>query len=281
LGNGTAPVGNKVDLVEPSTETGGESSSPASDEEGDDATATPDESARAEDGGDSSKRQVPREEAEEYAKENGLLFFETSAKTGQNVVEVFTEIGGLGCGVDSLLSRDNTDTEMGNVTRSWKDSVVDDLGEPEQAIGTRPGSGKCGWRWRASEFGGWRDTESGLQLLKNEMALSAPSLFSCLVPSVHLFFFLLLSSSSSSSSSSPVPISIPPPSPFCFSLSSRSFGYPHVLSIASLTVERDVFVCRKEKLERDELWKATRHPSTLMPSCVGTAIIAVLLVHIQ
>jgi Ras-related protein Rab-5C len=92
-------AGNKVDLVEGASSESPEASTPTSDEEGDDATATPDENtARGEGGaGDSSKRQVPREEAEAYAKENGLLFFETSAKTGQNVVEVFTEIGALGC----------------------------------------------------------------------------------------------------------------------------------------------------------------------------------------
>lgn len=37
-------------------------------------------------------RQVTTEEAEAYAKEAGLLFFETSAKTGQNVTELFTAI---------------------------------------------------------------------------------------------------------------------------------------------------------------------------------------------
>jgi hypothetical protein len=39
-------------------------------------------------------RQVSTAEAEAYAKEARLLFFEASAKTGQNVGEVFTEIGG-------------------------------------------------------------------------------------------------------------------------------------------------------------------------------------------
>lgn len=39
------------------------------------------------------KRQVDKAEAEAYAQEAGLLFFETSAKSGEGVVEVFTEIG--------------------------------------------------------------------------------------------------------------------------------------------------------------------------------------------
>jgi GTPase SAR1 family protein len=96
-----ALTGNKVDLVrasssddEPSTPT--ESND---DSEADDATATPEgEGEGGEDGPDAgvpseSRRQVTREEAEEYAQECGLLFFETSAKTGEGVVEVFTEIG--------------------------------------------------------------------------------------------------------------------------------------------------------------------------------------------
>ncbi|KAF8540970.1 ras-related protein rab-5C [Trichophaea hybrida] len=40
----------------------------------------------------SSKRAVETAEAEAYAKEAGLLFFETSAKTAENVKELFTAI---------------------------------------------------------------------------------------------------------------------------------------------------------------------------------------------
>ena len=39
--------------------------------------------------GDSGERKVSSEEAQAYADENGLLFLETSAKTAQNVTELF------------------------------------------------------------------------------------------------------------------------------------------------------------------------------------------------
>ncbi|KAK4193659.1 ras family-domain-containing protein [Podospora australis] len=66
-----ALVGNKLDLTN-----GGSGS------EGEDA------------GGDveNDARKVSTEEAKTYAEEEGLLFFETSAKTGYNVSEVFTAI---------------------------------------------------------------------------------------------------------------------------------------------------------------------------------------------
>ncbi|KAI0094718.1 GTP-binding protein ypt5 [Irpex rosettiformis] len=83
-----ALAGNKVDLVQPAS---APSPTPVaeSEDEADDATATPGEATGEQ---PESLRQVPREEAEAYAQEAGLLFFETSAKTGEGIVEIFTEI---------------------------------------------------------------------------------------------------------------------------------------------------------------------------------------------
>ena len=87
-----ALVGNKLDLVQPSpSSTPSPAASPEPEDEADDATATPGEATAG--GEPESLRQVPREEAEAYAQEAGLLFFETSAKTGEGIVEIFTEIG--------------------------------------------------------------------------------------------------------------------------------------------------------------------------------------------
>lgn len=76
-----ALVGNKYDLAT----TGAEEA-----EDADAAPAAEGEDAPEEDGADS--RRVPIKTAKAYADEEGLLFFETSAKTGQNVAEVFTAI---------------------------------------------------------------------------------------------------------------------------------------------------------------------------------------------
>ncbi|KAK0465421.1 GTP-binding protein ypt5 [Desarmillaria tabescens] len=83
-----ALAGNKVDLVQPSASSSGNTSE--SEDEADDATATPGEAPSP--GESESLRQVPTEEAQAYATEAGLLFFETSAKTGEGIVDLFTEI---------------------------------------------------------------------------------------------------------------------------------------------------------------------------------------------
>ncbi|KAK3682734.1 ras family-domain-containing protein [Podospora appendiculata] len=70
-----ALVGNKLDLTNDANGEGAESGG---------------EGAGAEDSGDA--RKVTTEEAKTYAEEENLLFFETSAKTGYNVTEVFTAI---------------------------------------------------------------------------------------------------------------------------------------------------------------------------------------------
>jgi GTPase SAR1 family protein len=96
-----ALVGNKLDLVgdastAASTEASAGAGAEAEDEERDQSSdaedespASPAEPAAAE---SDDLRQVSTAEAEAYAKEARLLFFEASAKTGQNVGEVFTEI---------------------------------------------------------------------------------------------------------------------------------------------------------------------------------------------
>jgi len=77
-----ALVGNKLDLC---LESSSDSSSEATDNDAEMETA-------AEDDASTDARKVPVREAKAYAEEESLLFFETSAKTGTNVNEVFTAI---------------------------------------------------------------------------------------------------------------------------------------------------------------------------------------------
>lgn len=74
-----ALVGNKLDLTNETS-----SSNPL----GEDGDA---ETAEGEDA-DGDARKISTPEAKSYAEEEGLLFFETSAKLGTNVTEVFTAI---------------------------------------------------------------------------------------------------------------------------------------------------------------------------------------------
>lgn len=88
-----ALVGNKLDLCAESSGAGvDDSSDSATPAEGEDAEGVAGEPADAEpiDGGDA--RKISTREAKSYAEEESLLFFETSAKTGTNVAEVFSAI---------------------------------------------------------------------------------------------------------------------------------------------------------------------------------------------
>ena len=61
------------------------------------------------------QRQVPVEEASAFAAESGLLFAEASAKTGEFVMEVFTEIAKkIPLDSASLASRSRLDAPPGN-----------------------------------------------------------------------------------------------------------------------------------------------------------------------
>jgi len=81
-----ALVGNKLDLC---AESSSDEPGPATTDADADGGAAEAE-AETEDTGDA--RKVPTREAKAYADEESLLFFETSAKTGSNVADVFTAI---------------------------------------------------------------------------------------------------------------------------------------------------------------------------------------------
>ncbi|WVW82536.1 hypothetical protein I302_104547 [Kwoniella bestiolae CBS 10118] len=88
-----ALVGNKLDLVSDTSSTPAppaSAESPAEDEE--DSSEEPSSTPSPAENESDDARQVSTAEAEAYAKESGLLFFEASAKTGHNVGEIFTEI---------------------------------------------------------------------------------------------------------------------------------------------------------------------------------------------
>ncbi|KAL8650073.1 MAG: hypothetical protein Q9221_008326 [Calogaya cf. arnoldii] len=135
-----ALVGNKSDL---STSTDGETASStdkkgsASDDEANDDDGP---SAEAEDDAttDSDPRKVSTKEGRDYAEEEGLLFFETSAKSGHNVQEVFTAIAnaipetqmknvkgpGMAGGAQSALGAGNDRVNLSGPKADSKDSCA-------------------------------------------------------------------------------------------------------------------------------------------------------------
>lgn len=86
-----ALVGNKLDLTNASA---GDALAGANDDDDEAAGIPADGEAEADaaDEANTDARRVSTGEARTYAEEEGLLFFETSAKTGTNVQEVFAAI---------------------------------------------------------------------------------------------------------------------------------------------------------------------------------------------
>ncbi|KAI4125996.1 MAG: hypothetical protein LQ338_003978 [Usnochroma carphineum] len=83
-----ALVGNKLDLSSPSSSSSSTDSPTRTEGEEQDEESAPAEDTAT----DGDARKVSTKEGREYAEEEGLLFFETSAKSGHNVQEVFTAI---------------------------------------------------------------------------------------------------------------------------------------------------------------------------------------------
>jgi len=79
-----ALVGNKFDLAAPPGE--------GADDDNDADAVVPEEGSDQDNAEGGDARRVPTKTAKAYADEEGLLFFETSAKTGMNVADVFTAI---------------------------------------------------------------------------------------------------------------------------------------------------------------------------------------------
>lgn len=86
-----ALVGNKLDLTSEGGGAESEGDWPSKSHDEDDERNLAEASDVGRDGDDAT-RKVSTKEGRDYADDEGLLFFETSAKTGFNVQEVFTAI---------------------------------------------------------------------------------------------------------------------------------------------------------------------------------------------
>lgn len=104
-----ALVGNKLDLVADSDAKQTSQDSNAEDDEDDENDTVTD----AQNVSGTSLRAVPTEEAKAYADDAGLLFFETSAKTGEGIVELFTEIAKK-IPIDQIVASQQRTASSGN-----------------------------------------------------------------------------------------------------------------------------------------------------------------------
>jgi len=119
-----ALVGNKLDL----TNETGSSSTPVGD----------DEDAEAGEGEDGDARKISTAEAKSYAEEEGLLFFETSAKLGTNVTEVFTAIANA-IPETSLKGTKGPNAALGSGGRNTDDSSRVKLTGPNSSTASKEG----------------------------------------------------------------------------------------------------------------------------------------------
>ncbi|OKL60626.1 hypothetical protein UA08_04088 [Talaromyces atroroseus] len=87
-----ALVGNKLDLTSSGAGEGSDEATDAEDNGAPGPDADADDDAENSDIPTTDARKISTREASTYAEEEGLLFFETSAKTGFNVADVFTAI---------------------------------------------------------------------------------------------------------------------------------------------------------------------------------------------
>lgn len=113
-----------------------------------------------------ARRQVTQEEAKKYADEEGLMWGETSAKSGEGVSEIFTEIGAF-----LLASYERNHTYL--LYRNSQEAPEECASVSES---TRR-SDRCCPGWRRSHQAGerhWR-AERAMQLLSSATPLRFPS----------------------------------------------------------------------------------------------------------
>lgn len=119
-----ALVGNKLDLT---NEADSSSSAVGGDEDGDGG-----------EGDDGDARKISTAEAKSYAEEEGLLFFETSAKLGTNVTEVFTAIANA-IPETSLKGTKGPNATTGASGRNTDDSSRVKLSRPSSSAASKEG----------------------------------------------------------------------------------------------------------------------------------------------